>query len=150
MGRTSVNAHERAQQYGNQGLYATDSKTVFCRFCNCRIGWEKKDNVEKHIKSEKHTVRRQQNTATSSQKKQSSIVESLNGAKRRKQEKDNFGKKTVEAFLKANIPLEKLENHDLRAWITEFSNEDLPCGKTLHEKYLPGKHFFVNSDYYNM
>lgn len=145
MGRTAITAYERAKQYESRGLYASDNKTIMCKYCSCTVAWEKKDNIDKHVSSIKHVTKKNQHVGNNTV--QTSIVQTINSSKRRKLEKDNFAKKTVEAFAKANIPLEKLENHALREWIQEFTGKggDLPCVKTLREKYLPGNYDIILS-----
>lgn len=51
---------------------------------------------------------------------QTSVLASLNSSKRRKLAVDNLAIKTTEAFAKANIPLEKLDDPSLREWMAEF------------------------------
>lgn len=58
-------------------------------------------------------------------KRKQICIESLHGqSKRLQSEKEEFIISTVSSFIKANIPLEKLDDPDLRKWM---------------DKYIPGK-----------
>lgn len=139
MPKPAVNAYLRAGEFKNDGLYATDANTLMCRHCNCLVAYEKRDGVVKHVKTTKHETAAKKVATTSENKIQTSVLTSFNSAKRRKVSIENLAMKTTEAFAKANIPLEKLEDPNLRSWMCEFIEGagDLPCVKTLREKYVP-------------
>lgn len=139
MPKPAVGAHQRASEFKNDGLYASDSLTLMCKYCNCTLSYEKKDTVQKHLKTQKHVSLKEKFLADKEPKLQTSVLASFSSAKRRKVVTEHFALKTTEAFAKANIPLEKLDNEHLREWMAEFTEGagDLPCVKTLREKYVP-------------
>lgn len=141
MPKPPVNAYLRATEFKNDGLYASDAKTLMCRHCNCIVTYEKRDNVLKHIKTAKHEsmTKKSASNANADNKVQTSILTNFTSAKRRKISVENLALKTTEAFAKANIPLEKLEDPNIREWLSQFVEGagELPCVKTLREKYVP-------------
>ncbi|KAJ8877268.1 hypothetical protein PR048_021722 [Dryococelus australis] len=134
--KPSVNAYLQAGEFKNDGLYATDAQTLTCRHCNSLVTYEKCDNVVKHIKTARHETATNKLASTSGNKVQTSVVASFNSAKRRKVAVDNLALKTTEAFAKANIPVEKLEDPNLISWMCEFIEGvgELPYIRTLREK----------------
>ncbi|KAJ8870682.1 hypothetical protein PR048_029706 [Dryococelus australis] len=110
---------------------------------------KRRDTIIKHINSETHV----NNKRLYSEKKtslQQTIGSSFHVVNKRKSAADNFALKTTAAFLKANIPLEKIQETSIREWMNEFveirtlphSTElrmswRLPTVKTLREKYVP-------------
>ncbi|KAJ8868726.1 hypothetical protein PR048_030265 [Dryococelus australis] len=70
---------------------------------------------------------------------QQTIGSSFQVVNKRKFAADNFALKTIAAFLKANIPLGKLQERSTREWMKKFVARagDLPTVKTSREKYVP-------------
>lgn len=121
MPKNAVSARQRAEEFKSDGIYASDAATLMCKYCNCRVTFERKDSVIKHVKSDKHANSIKNYASTSSDRKlQTSVVEAFNSVKRRKLDVEYMALKTTEAFAKANIPLEKLEDPNLRSWLGEF------------------------------
>ncbi|KAJ8868117.1 hypothetical protein PR048_031926 [Dryococelus australis] len=115
----------RTNEFSAEGLHSSDRKVLFCKFCNGRV---------RHINSEKHV----NNKGLYSEKKtslQQTIGSSFQVVNKRKSAVNNFALKTTAAFLKENIPLEKLQEMDERIWPT--GTRDLPTVKTLRENYVP-------------
>ena len=127
----AVSVYDRVKEFESEGLYASDQKTIMCKLCNCRVTWERKDSVLKHNKSEKHKA---QKAADTPRKQQLSVSASFERSTKRKSESEFTGKRTVETFLKANIPLNKLDNENIREWMQEF---------------MEGKHIFSFSTFIN-
>ncbi|KAJ8875514.1 hypothetical protein PR048_023409 [Dryococelus australis] len=139
MQKPPVNAYLRAGEIKNDGLFTTDVQTLMCQHCNHLVTYEKHDNIVKNIKTGKHKTAAIKSVSTSGNKIQTSVVASLNSAKRRIFAVDNLALKTTEAFTKANNPLEKVEDPNLKSWMYEFIEGvgELPCVRTLREKYVP-------------
>jgi len=84
-------------------------------------------NSEKSLKawllrrsSAKHKGNKDRKIAERNNKRQVSIAESISNAKKLKADRDDFIKSTVRAFLKANIPLEKLDKPEFRQWLNKY------------------------------
>ncbi|KAJ8873796.1 hypothetical protein PR048_024631 [Dryococelus australis] len=97
MPKNAVSAGQRTEEFRSEGLYGSDAFTLMCNHCSCKVSYERRDTVLKHVKGEKHT----------------SIAESINSAKRKKADIEHLELRT-EVFSKANIHLEKLENTDIQ------------------------------------
>lgn len=119
----SVTVHSRANDYSHEGMYVFDriKKIMMCRFCNSRVNWERKSVIDLHCNSNNHKVQKQKcQTENSSKKKQMTVSDSFDKATKLKDDREKFIKSTVTAFLKANIPLHKLDCPYIRKWISEY------------------------------
>ncbi|XP_063216748.1 uncharacterized protein LOC134542793 [Bacillus rossius redtenbacheri] len=136
--RNKLSARDRAFQYKKEGFYCTDNSTVMCKFCNTKVSWDRKDTIEKHLKSAKH-VASLAATKEETTKLQTSVASCFNKVVKDKKSADYLGKRVTETFVKANIPLEKLNNEHMVNFMNEFieGSGALPCVKTLREKHLP-------------
>lgn len=119
MPNPKISARERAFQYERHGFYASDKSTVMCKFCKCQVAWERKDSIDKHLKSTKHI------TAANKQKEeqvklQTSIATCFSSVVQKKQNSEYLGTRVAETFVKANIPLHKLENEHVKSFLNEF------------------------------
>lgn len=81
--------------------YIVQGNVLWCRFCNVEIDHERKDSVNKHIKTSKHLNNKNKNN-NSIQRTLPSFENTLN-------EREKINKEIVEAFTYADIPLEKIE-----------------------------------------
>ena len=45
---------DRANEFARDGFYVSDIKTLMCKFCNACVEWQRKDTVQKLIKSAGH------------------------------------------------------------------------------------------------
>ncbi|GES77592.1 CGG triplet repeat-binding protein 1 [Rhizophagus clarus] len=83
--------------------YIVQENKLWCRFCNVEIDHERKNSVDKHIKTLKHLNNKNKNNSNLLiQRTLPSFENTLN--KRKK-----INKEIVEAFTYANILLEKIE-----------------------------------------
>lgn len=116
----------RADEFKDEGMYVFDrsKKIMMCRFCDCRVSWERKSVVQLHCSSANHLKEKEKAKAAQSSKRQASLSGSFEQAKKIKIDKEVFIKSTVHAFVKANIPLHKLDHPEMRDWL---------------KKYMPGK-----------
>lgn len=120
-----VSIHDRQNEFASDGFYIFDvrKKIMMCKFCNIRIDWERRDTCVKHVKdSSKHLSNKDKATTGSSSgpKRQISVQDSLQKAKTMKTDKEEFIFDTVSAFMKSNIPLEKLEDPNLKQWFKKY------------------------------
>lgn len=116
----------RAYNYESEGMYVFDkpNKIMHCKFCNCRVDWERKSVVDNHIKSASHKAAKEKYKTNKGNKRQVSVGGSFERAKKVKDDREEFIKSVVHAFVQANIPLHKLDNKAIRK---------------LFNTYIPGK-----------
>ncbi|KAJ8888097.1 hypothetical protein PR048_007584 [Dryococelus australis] len=122
----------RTNEFSAEGLHSSDRNVLFCKFCNGDVSWEHRDTIIKHINSEKHV-----NNKIPYSEKKTSLQQTI-GSSFQVVNKRKSALKTTAAFLKANIPLQKLQEMSIREWVHEFVEGagDLPTAKTSREKYV--------------
>lgn len=137
MPKVKVTPRDRVNEFANEGFYLCDNKLLMCKFCNCRLEHERRDTLTKHVSSVKHKLAKSHPVSTV--KRQFSIAETIEHSKKVKNGKEEFVRKTTEAFVSANIPVEKLDNPELRGWFQEYvkGGGDLPTADWLRKKYIP-------------
>lgn len=137
MGRTILNIRRRADEYKGHGLYINEENNLICKHCNCRVNWVKKDILEKHIKSVNHRKAISRRSVPNAI--QPTISGMLNAQARRNNAKLEFIKETVKMCLKANIPLEKLDDPAVRQYFNKYieGSGNLPCADYLRRAYVP-------------
>lgn len=145
MPKAGVPVEKRAAEFKNDGIYAS-AKTLFCKWCNCRLDHERRDTLVKHCASEKHRRIRDaaeasssRPTPTTSTPRQISLEETLSSSKKIKIDREEFIMETAEAFLSANIPPEKLDNPQIRAWMAKHVKGagDIPSANNIRRKIIP-------------
>lgn len=122
-----VSIYERQKEFESEGMYIFDikNKIMMCKFCNIRINWIRRDSCIKHVQGcSKHKDNKHKSKETDGNKRQLSLCDTINNSKKKKLEKQEFICDTVGALMKANIPLEKLDDPNFKAWMN---------------KYIPGK-----------
>ncbi|MGH0133833.1 UNVERIFIED_CONTAM: hypothetical protein FKN15_053827 [Acipenser sinensis] len=108
----SISLSERSQQYP-PGVVYTDGKNLFCTTCNLSLDHTRKSTIDRHL-SEKHRKR----------KAEIDSYETASSSKKRKGNKNSERRRDVifdltEAFVGANIPLEKIDNPKLHAFLNK-------------------------------
>nr|CAD7575887.1 unnamed protein product [Timema californicum] len=103
-----------------------------------QIEWKRRDACEKHIKNKGH-IKQVQASLTTGVKRQLSIEGAIQAQKKAKDDKVEFIMDTTEMFLKANIPIEKLDNPVVRSWMGKYikGSGDLPSASWLRREYVP-------------
>ncbi|KAJ8891322.1 hypothetical protein PR048_010838 [Dryococelus australis] len=96
----------RTNEFSAEGLHSSDINVLFCKFCNGYVRWECRDTKIKHINNEKHVNNKRLYSEKTSL--QQTICSSFQVVNKQISAADNFDKTTA-AFLKVNIPLEKLQ-----------------------------------------
>ncbi|KAE9538630.1 hypothetical protein AGLY_005729 [Aphis glycines] len=86
---------------------------------------EKRFSVTQHLSTEKHI--------RASNRQNKNATQQLITTPTRK---SDFFKDLCEAFLKSNIPLEKLGNPHLRLFLEKYINKDIPSVSTLRKTYV--------------
>lgn len=123
MGKPKKGLLETVSKYKNDCMYVFDAKNriMLCECCNARVNWEKASTVNSHISSATHNENRVKfELETERKRRQVSIATSLEGAERIKADKEEFIESTVRAFMRSNIPLKKLDDPSIRAWMRKY------------------------------
>jgi len=102
---------------------------LFCKFCEIKVGSDKRFNVVQHLRTDKHNrVKREENKIN---KVNQQFVLNTNLGK-----KNNFNKDLCKALLSSNIPLNKLSNNEFKWFLEKYTNEDIPSETTLRKGYV--------------
>jgi len=107
---------------------------IICKVCPKTINFDEKhinDRVEQHLKTAKHKEDKNGNKG-----KQCSIINFFDQISDKNQTKDKFYSELTEAFLYADIPLEKLKNEKLKNFLFEYTNQNIPHLNTLRDGYV--------------
>jgi hypothetical protein len=142
MPKASVSVSERAHEFRRDGFYVS-GKILMCKFCDCRLEFKRKDSLTKHCESEKHVSQKRKADSTStsnpSTSRLSTLEESLDRAQTARGSKEEFIMNTTEAFIRANIPVEKLDHVAIRGWMNSYvkGSGDLPSASRLRQHYIP-------------
>ena len=86
------------------------------QFTHC-VG--EKSTVENHCKSQTHVKKRENANENERKKRQASLSDTLSSAKKAKDDKQELIFDTVQMFLKANIPLNKIDHPEIRKWLNK-------------------------------
>jgi len=122
-GRSKATIYSRVDDFKNEGLYVFDSKAKIMMYsnCNCRVSWERKSVIDNHCQSVSHKANKTKRLNTDgSQKRQASVSDTFEKSKKTKDDREDFAKSTVSAFLKANIPLSKLDDENIKEWMKKY------------------------------
>lgn len=113
-----------------------------CGICDIRLEWDKKDNLEKHIKTDSHLKNKEKVKKAQERgealKRQATMQGMFDRQKKAKIEKAEFIQDTVKMCMKSNIPLEKMDHPAVRAYLQKYveGSGDLPCADTLRRDHL--------------
>ncbi|EXX64439.1 hypothetical protein RirG_142700 [Rhizophagus irregularis DAOM 197198w] len=104
-----------------------------CRFCDHSINFQTKNTITAHIGSKTHIRNKNEKKEQQIKKRQPTIQTILNASEIKKTAVNNL----VDAFVTADIPLEKIDK--LQNWLCENCNEGgfIPKSDTLRRDYLP-------------
>ncbi|KAL4135648.1 hypothetical protein QTP88_007246 [Uroleucon formosanum] len=103
-------------------IFAFDGSVLICKICEVKVKCEKRFSVTQHLSTEKHI--------RASNRQNKNATQQLITTPTRK---SDFFKDLCEAFLKSNIPLEKLGNPHLRLFLEKYINKDIPSVSTLRK-----------------
>lgn len=143
MPRVKITILERAKAYKDDDFYVSDNNILMCGICCVRLDWEKKDVLDKHIKTSGHTKKKEHKKLATekgeSSKRQITMSVSIENQKKAKVEKTVFIEDTVKMCLRANIPLEKMDHPAVRGYLEKYvkGSGDLPCADALRRNYAP-------------
>ena len=132
-----VTAEERAKQF-HSDLYA-DGGVLFCRFCEHSIDFTRVDTVKDHLKSKKHTGKKQarKTMSTASGGPSTSRQVTLGTVIKSKDLREEFVLDYVRMCALADIPLDKTDK--IRPFLEKHCKQAgaLPKVPTLRTTYVP-------------
>ena len=99
---------------------------LYCKACESNVSHDQKSHVTKHLKTQLHL----RNAELTRSKVQTSI----------RYPSDNRSRRWAAALVKAGIPLNKLENSELRKFVEGEVGYKLPSESSLRKTY-PEKEF---------
>lgn len=94
----------------NGAVFKTDGKILFCNVCLKGVAFERKSQVDQHLKSQKHKSIVDKNAEKLSQPLISNHESKLN----------QFNMDLCQAFICADIPLFKLNNPELKKFFQKI------------------------------
>lgn len=111
------------------GVFSYDGDVLFCRICEKTLSCSKKFQIQQHIKTSSHVA------ATNRKGPRQHLLTEKTVASTSKNE---FYVDLCEAFLASNIPLNKLNNRNLKGFLQKYcKNQNIPDESTLRKNYLP-------------
>uniref|UniRef100_A0A8C4S6J6 CGG triplet repeat-binding protein 1 n=1 Tax=Erpetoichthys calabaricus TaxID=27687 RepID=A0A8C4S6J6_ERPCA len=139
--KTAVNIglEQRVKEFGQDKFYA-EGGLLWCKTCNEPVDHVRRQTITDHLGTKKHTERanKQQHEATNdptSSKRQSTITGCIEQSTAATAAKDTLVMELVEAFMAANIPLEKVDNPTMRSFMQKNlkGGGGIPQANTLRE-----------------
>lgn len=112
-------------------VFTTDGKILYCKLCDSKVGSDRKFNVKQHIATDKHKAaikRKQSKNKFDLQKTQQQLLSNT--------KKSSFNKDLCYALLSANIPLNKLNNHNFKSFLEKYTSKEIPNQTTLRKGYV--------------
>lgn len=108
-----------------------------CRYCDVRVNYKRKDNVIRHLQSERHkrTLQKVQNE----RQMEVDEISPRNCISRvpRNEDQKTFNFELAEMLVGANIPLHKLDNPFLRKFLEKYTHFEIPRETTIRTEYMP-------------
>ncbi len=109
-----VTASERLSKNSSfQIHFRLENKTLYCKFCNHIVNHERKSVVENHINSPTHLKKKREVKADAEV-----LQTTISSIYQVRSEKQEINLHLVEAFTKADIPLEKIDK--LKPFLINF------------------------------
>lgn len=108
----------------------TDGQIIYCVVCEKNIPCEKKFQVDQHIKTSGHVVKK---------RKESTPVQTLLTSipSSKCQEKSDFAVDLCNALVSSNIPFHKLNNPNFKNFLKKYcTNQHIPDESTIRKNYL--------------
>lgn len=115
-------------RYGEK-VFSTDGNILFCKLCEVRVAAEKKFTIDQHVKREKH-IRGLQLLEGKKTTHQMLLGQACSSSG------SPFFEELCEAFICADIPLNKVNNPKLRAFLEKHTGKPIPDSSTLRKNYV--------------
>jgi len=128
---STVNIKYRIKEY--QETFRNDAGIMFCIYCDKSVEWKYKSTIDSHINGNKHIA----NKKAYEERQQTSQQQTLQASLRAAESKKAVIEELVEAFLGADIPLQKIDQ--LLSFFKKYLKEGgaIPKAPTLRQNYLP-------------
>lgn len=112
--------------------FFADHGVLMCQFCDSSVNYEVRSTITTHINSKKHIKNKAAKEQREVKSKQSTINTSISATQKKKDTVLDL----VEAFVNANIPLEKIDK--LRPWLKDslHNGGSIPSADTIRRNYL--------------
>lgn len=111
--------------------FTTDGQVLFCKYCEVVVSASKKFQVQQHIQTAKHAMKKY---AKTSAKQQTLLPTTL---ARPGPKHSQFNQDLCKAFVSADIPLNKLNNKELVSFLEKYTDQKVPNESTLRKNYVP-------------
>ena len=123
--------YTRQKEFPN--IFEVLNNTLVCLFCGHSVSWEHKVSISTHVNSKTHIKNKKNHEAARNIYSQQTLEEVLSVAESKKA----VVKDLVKAFVKANIPLEKV--NALQPFLRKYCHEGgaVPQADALRRNYLP-------------
>ena len=134
MPKSKTSTSCRLQQYVLEfkDTFTSDGKILYCQPCGKAIKVEQRSQVTQHLSGNKHKV-----AALRQAKKQPLISEPVPSASIQPCRFSVYCEDLCRAFVSADIPISKVNEPQLKKFLTKYSNIDTPDESTLRRNYLP-------------
>ncbi|PKK68258.1 hypothetical protein RhiirC2_546650 [Rhizophagus irregularis] len=128
---STVNIDTRIKEY--PGIFRKDAGIMFCIYCDKSVEWKYKSTITSHINGNKHIS----NKKTYEEKQQNTQQQTLQSSLHAADSKKAVIEDMVEAFLGADIPLQKIDQ--MLPFFKKYLREGgaIPKAPTLRQIYLP-------------
>jgi hypothetical protein len=128
---STVNIESRIKEYPE--TFRNDAGIMFCIYCDKSVEWKFKSSIDSHLNSVKHIENKKTYEEKQKFTQQQTLESSLRAAGSRKAVVEDL----VEAFLGADIPLQKIDQ--LLPFFKKYLKEGgaIPKAPTLRQIYLP-------------
>ena len=125
-----VTAEEQVKQFP-EDLYSDDG-ILFCKFCDHSVDYVGIDTIKDHMKSKKHTQRKDQKEAGSSATTHQQVT-----LTRSRDLREEFVIDFLKMATMADIPVDKVEK--MKPLLLNYSKQagTLPMAATLRSTYIP-------------
>jgi hypothetical protein len=137
-----VTPASRVAEFGS-GTFVVEGGLLMCKICNITVDHIRRQTITDHLHSKRHsqqTAKRKADTdAGITPKRQTTLAGCSERQTTAGSAKEKLIVDLVQAFMSANIPLEKLDNPQLRAFIAANvkGGGDIPQANWLREHYVP-------------
>jgi len=102
--KKTVSIYTRCKEY--EEVFRVDSNILFCNYCNVSVEWKYKSVVDNHCKSQKHISNVKNYEENQNKTQQLTLFSTQTAAESKKQLVEDL----IEAFVTADIPLEKVNS----------------------------------------